>query len=219
MNLLKTSVLSALLLSSTASTASGAVCDWRPSQFLGTATAAVAGGGAVAASVGMKAAGFYTLVNAGSGLTMLGTTLAGASAAKTVGIIAGTGGLIGTIGAVVLAPVTAVIGGVVAVSGAGLEAVCYFSDERITEYSEILGIMQHLDENHDPERFELVTGIPNRQDDAIRIWNPETDELDRYLVADLYMVNGRLWVDRSWRRDVDLGLLMFVQASEQEEFH
>lgn len=214
MKVLKVSAFSIVMLTSYASAASGAVCDWRPSQFLGTATAAVAGGGAAAAGVGMKAAGFYTLVNAGSGLTMLGTTMAGASGAGTVGIIAGTGGVIGTIGAALLAPVTIVVGGVVAVGGAGFEAICYFSDERITEYSELLAFMQHLDEHHDAERFQLVTGIPNRQDDAILIWNPETEELDRYLVADLYMVNGRLWVQRSWKRDVDLGMLMFVQGSD-----
>lgn len=214
MTLLKKSALCAILLTGVASTASGAACDWRPSQFVGTATTAVVGGGAAAAGVGMKAAGFYTLVNAGSGLTMLGSTVAGASGAGTVGIIAGTGGVLGAIGATLMAPVTVVVGGVLAVGGAGFEAVCYFTDERITDYSEILAIMQHLDEHHDPERFELISGIPNRQDDAIRIWNAETEELDRYLVADLYMVNGRLWAERSWRRDTDLGMLMFVQGAE-----
>lgn len=214
MRMFKTSAICAALFVGPVSASAGSVCDWRPSQFFGTATAAVAGGGAVAAGVGMKAAGFYTLVNAGSGLTMLGATSAGASAAGTVGIIAGTGGMIGTFGAVLMAPVTVVVGAVVAVSGAGFEAVCYFGDERFTEYHEILAIMQHLDEHHDPERFQLVTGIPNRQDDAIRIWNAETEELDRYLVADLYMVNGQLWVRRSWKRDTDLGMLMFVQASD-----
>lgn len=197
-----------------ASTASASVCDWRPSQFFGTATATVAGGGAVALGTGMKAAGFYTLVNAGSGLTMLGTTMAGASGAGTVGIIAGTGGVIGTVGAILLTPVTAIIGGGLAVGGAGFEAACYFTDERITDYSEVLAIMQHLDENHSTERFQLVRGIPGRQDDAIRVWNPETEEFDRHLVADLYLVNGRLWANRSWRRDQDLGQLLFVQPAE-----
>ncbi|TVP71588.1 MAG: hypothetical protein EA339_09885 [Rhodobacteraceae bacterium] len=214
MQVLKVTAFSTIMLTSYASVALGAACDWRPSQFFGSATAAVAGGGAAAAGVGMKAAGFYTLVHAGSGATMLGATMAGASAAKTVGIIAGTGGIIGTVGAALMAPVTVVVGGVAAVGGAGFEAVCYFTDERITEYSELLTFMQHLDEHHDPQRFQLVTGIPNRQDDAIRIWNPETEELDRYLVADLYMVNGRLRVKRSWSRDVDLGVLMFVPDSD-----
>ncbi|KPP98816.1 MAG: hypothetical protein HLUCCA12_17895 [Rhodobacteraceae bacterium HLUCCA12] len=206
--------LCGFLIASSASMAAAAPCDWRPSQFFGTTTAAVAGGSALAIGSGMKAAGFYTLIHAGSGLTMLGSTMAGASAAGTVGIIAGTGGVIGTISAILMAPVTVVIGGAIAVGGAGFETVCHFSDERITEYSEVLAIMQHLDEHHDAERFQLVTGIPGRQDDAIRIWNPETEELDRYLVADLYLVNGRLWATRSWRFDQDLGMLLFVQPSE-----
>ena len=50
--------------------ASGAhadVCDYKPSALAGAAVA----GGVAAAGVGMKAAGYYTLIHAGSGLTML----------------------------------------------------------------------------------------------------------------------------------------------------
>lgn len=214
MNALNKPLAIGLWLALSTSAASAAVCDWRPSQFFGAATAAVTGGSAVAIGTGMKAAGFYTLVNAGSGLTMLGSTLAGASGAGTIGIIAGTGGVIGTVGAILMAPITAVVGGVAALGGAGFEATCYFTDERITDYSEVLAIMQHLDEHHDPERFRLILGIPGRQDDAIHIWNAETEELDRYLVSDLYFVNGRLWASRSWRRDQDLGMLLFIQPAD-----
>jgi len=214
MSSLNKSLAVGLWLTVGTSAASAAVCDWRPSQFLGSATAAVTGGSAIAIGTGMKAAGFYTLVHASSGLTMLGGTWAGVSAAGTAGIIAGTGGLIGTVGAILLAPITAILGGAAALGGAGFEAACYFTDERITEYSEVLLIMQHLDEHHAPERFRLVVGIPGRQDDAIRIWNAETEELDRYLVSDLYLVNGRLWASRSWRRDVDLGMLLFIQPAD-----
>jgi hypothetical protein len=92
------------MLCSTA-TAHADTCDYRPSRILGdTVSNAVVGGG-IAASTATGAAsalGVYTLVNAGSGLTMLGSTLAGASGAGTIGIIAGTGGAIGTAGAIIL---------------------------------------------------------------------------------------------------------------------
>lgn len=109
-----TSILLAAFLS-LATKAHADVCDYKPSALVGkTATAvgsAIAGGGAVAGGA-MQTAGYYTLVHAGSGLTMLGSTAAGASAAGTTGIIAGTAGTIGTIGAILMAPVTIVVGGI-----------------------------------------------------------------------------------------------------------
>lgn len=61
------------------------------------------------AGAGMNAAGLYAITNATTGAVMLGSTAAGASAAGTTGIIAGTSGLIGAAGAVLMSP--AVIGG------------------------------------------------------------------------------------------------------------
>jgi hypothetical protein len=176
---------------------------------------AAAGGTAAGAGAVMKAAGFYTLVHAGSGLTMLGSTMAGASAAGTVGIIAGTAGAIGTVGAVLLAPVTIVVGGVTAVGVGGFEAACYFTDERITNYDEILAFMQHLAQHHPEDRFQLVTGIPGRRDDAIKIWNPLDGDLDTYLVADLYIVNGTL-MHRQWGPNRSLGYIAYVHQQDIE---
>ncbi|MBK5927280.1 hypothetical protein [Rhodobaculum claviforme] len=202
--------LCAVALVSTAAMAG--VCDYRPSAVLGQGSAAVvAGAGAATAAGGgaLKAAGVYTLVHAGSGLTMLGSTAAGASAAGTVGIIAGTGGVLGTVGAVLLAPATIVVAGVTAVGVGGLEAACFFTDERVTDYDAVFALMAHLAEHHPEDRFRLVTGISGRQDDAIRIWNPETEELDRYLVADLYLVNGTL-MHREFGFNRNLGRVALV---------
>lgn len=187
-----------------------------PSVLVGKSTSsavAAAGGAAVGAGAAMKAAGFYTIVNAGSGLTMLGSTMAGASAAGTAGIIAGTAGALGTIGAVLLAPVTIVVGGVTAVGIGGLEAACFFTDDRITDYGEILAFMRHLAQHHPEDRFQLVAGIPGREDDAIKIWNPQSEELDRYMISDLYIVNGTLMY-RKWGPNRSLGYIAYVPEQE-----
>ena len=83
-------------------TAMGGVCDYRPSKLIGEKTTGVVAGGTgvvAATGMGLKAAGIYTITNATTGATMLGSTTAGASAAGTTGIIAGTGGVLGSIGA------------------------------------------------------------------------------------------------------------------------
>jgi hypothetical protein len=66
--------------------------------------AGVAAGASAAAGIGMNVAGLYVITNATTGAAMLGSTVAGASAAGTAGILAGTGGLVGAVGAVLLAP-------------------------------------------------------------------------------------------------------------------
>lgn len=193
------------------------VCDYRPSAYLGTSAIAAAGGAAVTGGGAMKAAGFYTLVHAGSQLTMLGSTLAGSSAAGTVGIIAGTGGALGTVGAFLMAPATLIIGGAAVVGAGGFEAACYFQDERITDYNAVLEVMKHFADNHPEDRFVLERGIEGREDDVILIWNPETAELDRYLVADLYIVNGTLMY-RKWGPNRNLGKIVFLgDESAQDE--
>src|SRR5487761_2333224 len=77
------------------------VCDYRPSKIIGSvATGGVtsASGAAAAAGIGMKAAGLYTITHATTGAAMLGSSAAGVSAAGTTGIIAGTSGVLGTVG-------------------------------------------------------------------------------------------------------------------------
>jgi len=107
------------------------VCDYRPSKLVGsTVTGTIAGGAGVAAAtgVGMKAAGIYAVTNATTGAAMLGSTAAGASAAGTTGIIAGTSGILGSIGAALLSPLV-IIPAAVTVVGIGVyEGSCYLSE-------------------------------------------------------------------------------------------
>lgn len=209
-------VLCVALMGFVAVPAVASICDYRPSVVVGQGVASTLGGaaaGAATTGTAMKAAGFYTLVHAGSGMTMLGSTVAGASAAGTVGIIGGTAGAVGTIGAILMAPATIVAGVVTAAGIGGLEAACYFTDERITAYDDVLSFMQHLSHHHPEDRFQLITGIPGREDDAIRIWNADTGELDRYLVSTLYIVNGTL-MHRKWGPNRNLGYIAFVPTLE-----
>lgn len=106
------------------------VCDYRPSKLIGGgATGAVAGGAGTAAATGagMQAAGIYAITNATTGATMLGSTAAGASAAGTTGIIAGTGGAIGTAGAVLMSPFVIIPLAITAVGVGAYEGGCYFA--------------------------------------------------------------------------------------------
>ena len=64
---------------------------------------------------------------------MLGSKLGGASAAGTIGIIKGTGGIIGYTASVLMSPVVIKGGMVVAVvstvGAISYEAVCYFTED------------------------------------------------------------------------------------------
>ncbi|UYP69551.1 hypothetical protein OIU14_07465 [Thalassobacter stenotrophicus] len=141
-------------------TAIGGACDYRPSNLMGGVGtgAAVATGGAVAAvGTGAKAAGFYTLTNAVTGATMLGSTAGGASAAGTVGIMGGTAGAVGTVASVVMAPATIIAGAVLGVGVAAYEGACYFTVERVDDPDVIEGIIDNLTLNSDPEFLRRAT--------------------------------------------------------------
>lgn len=108
------------------------VCDYRPSEIIGGgATSVVAGstGAAAATGVGMKAAGIYAFVHSTSGLTMLGLSTTGGAAAGG-GILAGTAGVIGTIGAALMSPFVIIPAAITAVGIGSLEGICYFSENK-----------------------------------------------------------------------------------------
>jgi hypothetical protein len=202
------------MLCSTA-TAHADTCDYRPSRILGdtVSTAVVGGGLAVSSTTGAASAlGVYTLVNAGSGLTMLGSTLAGASGAGTIGIIAGTGGAIGTAGAIILNPFVWVPAAILGVGGGGFEAACAFLvDERITEYDEVLAVMQSFATHADPEYFRLVTNaIPAfiSLSDGEGTWT-------RYDIENLYIADGVL-KHRDWGRNTVIGRVILLSDSDSE---
>lgn len=210
MGLLKTSIAS-LILSSLmfVSSAKAETCDYRPSKILGmTASNAVLGGTiAVTSATGTASAlGVYTLVHAGSGLTMLGSTMAGASGAGTVGIIAGTGGAVGATVAVILNPFVWVPTAIVGIGGSGFEAACAFLvDERITEHDEVLAVMQSFATHADPKYFELVTNaIPA----FIRILSGD-GKWQRYNIEDLYIVESML-KHRDWGPNTQVGRVILL---------
>ena len=125
---MKKMIISLLVSGFAIQSAVAGVCDHRPSKIIGGgATGAVAGGtGAAAATgIGMKVAGLYTLTHATTGAAMLGSTAAGASAAGTTGIIAGSAGVLGTAGAVLMSPFVIIPAAVTAVGIGAYEGGCY----------------------------------------------------------------------------------------------
>lgn len=197
----------------TSSAANADVCDFRLSELIGNSgTAAVEVGAAatVAAGVGMKVAGVYTLTHSVTGLTMLGSTAAGSSAAGTVGIIAGTGGTLGTIGAILMAPVTITVA---AVTGAAIglsEGVCYFYDDRITDYDSVLAVMEKVAADADPAYFKLVKPLGTDAMAFILIHDAEGNSV-RYDVENLYIVNGLL-LNRDWFLNTRIGNIGFYRT-------
>lgn len=188
--------------------ASAAVCDYKPSKLKAVAAASLAGGAAAGGGAAMSAAGYYTLVHAGSGLAMLGSTAAGTSAAGTIGIIAGTGGTIGTVGAILMSPITLALGGTMAAGGAVFEGVCYFQVERITDAEALQAILNDIVE-HD----ETATLVSSREGTALRL--EYSDGPHAYLVQNLYVADGRL-THRDWGPNTDLGPVVLVAPKEDE---
>jgi len=190
--LTKIIVTTSLALVTSTHVAHANACDYRPSRLLGEtgSKVAIGAGGAVAGTTATAtAAGVYTLVNAGSGLTMLVSTMAGASGAGTVGIIAGTGGVVGTAGAIALNPFVWVPAAIVGVGGGGFEATCaFFVDERITEYEDVLAVMKSFAAHADSKYFKLVE---NTLQPFIILADENGDET-RFRVENLYIVDGIL---------------------------
>lgn len=187
------------------------VCDYTPSNLAGkTATAigtSIAGGGA-AVGVGLKAAGYYTLVHAGSGLTMLGSTAVGASAAGTVGIVAGTGGAIGAVGAILMAPVTIVVGSLTIIGVGAFEGACYFQVERVTDPYEVRKVIESV-----AAQDEAVAIVSTDDGDAMTL--TVSDQTETYLLRNLYIADGNLMY-RDWGPNTDLGPILFTSEAAKE---
>ena len=184
-------------------------CDYRPSRLLGdSGSKVVVGGGLTVGSGGALAtgAGLYTLVNAGSGLTMLGSTMAGASGAGTIGIIAGTGGTLGAAVAVILNPFVWIPAAIAGVGGGGFEATCAFLvDERIVEFEDVLEIMRSFSLHADLEYFKLVeTAIP-----PFIFLRYDENQWVKYYIEDLYIVDGVL-KNRDFGFNTSLGRVILL---------
>jgi len=192
------------------------LCNNRPSKWFGNqGTGAIGATGAVTASagIGAQAAGFYTLTHATSGAVMLGSTAAGSSAAGTVGIIANTGGIIGSgfafiMSPFVIIPAAVVAGGIVAVEG----GCAHFADLKISDYDDvdILVWRLSLDLGPDVVRYEANSHAPKAAALTIRM---QDGTMERFSVADLYVLEGELFAKRMLR-DESLGLITYITRAD-----
>ncbi|MGJ8596036.1 hypothetical protein [Sulfitobacter sp.] len=173
-----------------------------------TAVVAVGGAGASVGPATMALGGLYFFPHAASGSVMLGSTLAGASGAGTVGIIGGSGFAAGVL-AFLTAPITLLVAAGTAVTVGGLEAGCYFVDEQITEEEEVFAILKQAALTSNEDNFKLIeagyryTATEVETVNRVRIPD-EFGTYQFYEVEKLYIVNGELR-HRDWLINTPLG--------------
>ena len=191
--------------------ANAKVCDYTPSNIAGQAATAAGTalvGGTAVAGVGLQAAGVYTLVHAGSGLTMVGLTAAGTSAAGTVGIVAGTGGTIGAVTAFLLAPVTLAVAAVTVVGVGAFEGACYFQVERVTDADAVHKILIDVASSDD------TVDIKQFNDGIALVLKNSTGDIN-YLLEKLYIADGSL-MHRDWGSNTNLGTVLFAPENSTD---
>lgn len=199
-------VLLSLIGTLAASSASAALCDYKPSRLLGRMAPTLAEGTANTAN----AVGHYTLVHAKSGLTMLGTSAASGSAA---GLVSGASGFLASAIAVVTAPATIIAGSVTAVALGGYEGACYFAVERVTDPELVVAILRDMEARADPNRFALVTPEDSGELTLV-LRDPATpEEVDTYEVRALYIADGML-LHRDRLLNTRIGKVIFIDEQE-----
>ncbi len=200
-----------------AAPANAGICNYRPSQAISTAAVAAAAATTAAAGATASAAGVYTLVHATTGLTMVGGTWAGASAAGTAGILAGTAGALGTVVAVVTAPATIITGTATVIGLFGLEGACYFTDKRITEFKEVDAIVKNIAVTAKRSDYRYTPRLGQRPAFiTVRDPNSKIPNFSKYNVTDLYIVNGALKHSRPWAFDKTIGLIGTISSSAKK---
>ena len=177
-------------------TAQAAPCDYRPTQLAAMAANSLSNGATTGAA---RQVGHYALLHPG-------TTASAASTAA--GAVAGATAQIGTVGAILMAPVTLTVGSVAAAGGALFEGACYFQVERITEPEQVRQVLADVAAN-DP-RATLVPA-PGGESLELNIGG----EVQSYDVARLYIVDGRL-KHRDRLRNTDLGPIVLVAPEAAE---
>lgn len=198
------SIAAASVLALGATNATAAVCDYKPSRLLGTMTSPAVNGGTTGSVA--NAVGQYTLVNAQSGLTMLGQT---ALTGGTGAVVSGVSGFLSSAIAFVSAPATIVAGSVTAVALGGYEGACYFAVERVTDPALVTSILRNMEAQADPDRFLLVTP-ENTGELTLVLRDPATPEqVQTYEVRKLYIADGML-LHRDRLRNTRIGKVIFV---------
>ena len=193
-----------------ASAARAELCDYRLSQLVerGASPAIEAARAAVPQAEGPV---LYLMVNPGTGQTSLGATGAGT---PDDGILTRTARLFGSAIAIVSSNSPLAQAGSTAL-GAGLEAVCFFRDERITGYDEVLRVLRAVDANMPPDLFALIEPGLERRDAFVRLDRNDGYDLVEYPVRDLYVVNGQLR-HRDWGLNNVVGdIAVFMPQSSE----
>jgi hypothetical protein len=206
--LLLTLVLSGVTL---AAPAAARVCDYRPTEVLrsGAVTGAVTGAIGTATDLALKADGIFTLTNTVTGASLMGTGAAGGTLAQ----ITGAAGALGSAAAGALAAPGAAVAGAVAVVGLGAyEGLCFFSDDRVTDYGEVLAVMEAIAVSADPAFFRVEPG-PQGKDEAVVILGDGTGAETGYPVRRLYISNGVL-MHRNWGVNTALGNVGFATLAD-----
>jgi hypothetical protein len=199
------------------------VCDYRLSQWANTAAAGGAvilgGAGSTVGPTSMAIAGLYFIPNGTTGALMLGSTLAGASGAGTIGIIAGSSWAASVL-AVLTAPVTLLVAAGTTITVGGLEAGCYFADERITAEEDVLAVLRQVALTANEEYFKLFDVNEREASETgtvSRVRVPDEDgKYQFYDVSDLYIVNGEL-LHRDWFMNTSLGNIAAAAVAVEGE--
>lgn len=181
-----------------------------------TVAVTAAGAGASVGPASMALGGLYFFPHATSGTLMLGSTLAGASGAGTIGVIGGSG-FAASVLSVLVAPITLVVAGGTAVTVGGLEAGCFFTDERVTEESEVLSILRKVALTANEDYFKLFD-VSDQEAAEIgtvsRVRIPDDEgKFQFYEVSKLYIVNGEL-LHRDWFINTSLGNIAAALVAE-----
>jgi hypothetical protein len=156
--------------------------------------------------------GFFTLTNTATGASLLG----GTGATGAIGQISGAATAIGSGAAAVLAAPGAAVAGAAAAIGIGAyEGFCYFSDERITDYDEVLAVVNAIAAAADPAFFYVEQGAPGEQA-AIAFLGDGTGAATGYAMRNLYIVNGVL-MHRDRGLNTALGDVGFATYAAAEE--
>ncbi len=202
----------ALLLATLLAAPSGAaICDYRLGEMISARAPALAGAAAdqaLLAVLGGRGPDFFTLVDPGSGFAAFGGFVGPARSAAALATAEALGG-----GNLALTnPVAGMAAGAAVLGMVGLEGVCRFQDERITDYYEVLAVLSAVADTADRDAFQLQLGPPRKKGAVVEIWEPGSGVRRQYRVADLIFVNGELRL-RRWGPNKSLGLLMQFQGA------
>jgi len=194
-----------------ASAAAARVCDYRPTEVLRSDMASSVVSDVREGASGLVG-GIFTLTNTVTGASLLG----GNAGAGALGQIGGAATAVGNSAAAVLSAPGAVVAGAVAAVGIGAyEGLCFFRDERITGYDDVLSVMRAIATSADPAYFRVEEGPVGQREATVLIGNG-SGRSDTYAVRKLYIVNGVL-MHREWGLNRELGDVGFAAYAASGE--